>query len=120
MKFWCLVNVLLLSSASFADSITCTLQSGEKTTSATLALESPQEDYAIADGLYDLSFSLTAECATTKCTAFMTIDSRRAQSEVGSTGFDFRRSGPAREIFREPLENAPDQRQYTLYCTYNP
>jgi len=118
-------TILILSAIVFsqapamADSVTCFLTSGKKSVSATLDLTNPSQDFAISDNVYDLSFNLSAECKRSKkCMAYITVDSIKLEDEAGSTGFEFERGGVEREIFREPVEGAPDRRKYEMYCDY--
>ncbi len=119
MKLLLVAFLLVASNSALADTVTCTLKSGDQATSANFSLGSPQEDYVSANGVHDLNFHMIAECKNETCAVDITIDSSILEDEAGSTGFEFQRSGPAREIFREPIENAPDGRTYELSCDYS-
>ncbi len=120
VKVILLAAIFLGSSAVYADSVSCTLKSGRKSGTATLDLNKSMGDYAmLEESVYDLGFNFVVGCEAKDCETSITIDSGILEDEAGSTGFSFERSGESREIFREPIENAPDKRKYEIFCNYN-
>lgn len=120
MKLLLVAFLLVASNSALADTVTCTLKSGDQATSANFSLVgSQQEDYVSANGIHDLNFHMIAECKNETCAVDIIIDSSILRDEAGSTGFEFQRSGPSREIFREPVENAPDGLLYEISCDYS-
>lgn len=112
--------VFLFSANSFADKVECTISSGKKSSTASFDLENKDEDYAIGENVYDLSFNLTVECKSKSCTGSITIMSDIIEDELASTGFEFKRSKQVKKVYDEPLENAPDKRPYEMECFYIP
>lgn len=116
--------LMFFSNNVFADAITCNLKSGQDTQAATINLSETEQDgyvdeYAVSDAVYDLNFIMTASCEEKECLIDITLDSGILESEVGSTAFEFTRSGKNRELLREAITGAPDKRNYEIYCNYN-
>lgn len=121
MKALALTLIALSSAPAFADTLTCTLASGKKQDVATLNLNdaaSLEDGKDTQEGVYDLSFNLSALCTEQACDASLTIFSQKIEDEVGQTGFSFTRGAAPGEVFREPLTGAPDKKKYELSCAY--
>lgn len=116
MKIFALILIAAVSAGAAAETLTCELRSGGQATSASVNIPAGLGEYVVADSVHDLSFNLIVECARRKCTANITIDSGILEDEAGSTAFEFTSGGTARNVFTEPVTNAPDGRAYEISC----
>lgn len=116
--------VLSLASApAFAESLTCTLESGDESQSMEIKLpkKTGDIDYVIMDKrVYDLSVNINGSCDKKECGMSLTVDSVVIEDEVAQDSFTFKRDGVRKKVYDEALENAPDGRAYTFVCTYRP
>lgn len=117
-KLVCVLLFAFSAVAAQADTLTCTLSSGSKSTKTVLKLDAIPEDGVGSAGVYDLSYYLELSCDAAKCEGGVTFNSGMAEDEVGQTGFEFARDKRSRTVIDEPLEGAPDGRDYRFVCKY--
>ena len=113
--------VFAFSSLSFADSVECTLSSGKESASATVDLVKGLDKYVTSDAVHDLDFHMLIECKENKkqsCVVDISFTSAILEDESGSYGFYLERAGDSRIVSTEPIENAPDKREYKFICHY--
>lgn len=121
MKLTLIAIALFFAGASaHANTLTCTIQSGEEKSSASLGLEGAdgRMEPAMAEGVYDLSFNMTVSCERGTCEGVATIDSQIVEDEVRQLAFDFRKSQRGR-VYSKAFTNSADKRDYVFYCYNN-
>jgi hypothetical protein len=63
----------------------------------------------------DLGVIMSAGCEADACKADALIISQKIEDEVGDVSFEFSKSATG-VVYKEKIENAPDRRNYTLFC----
>jgi hypothetical protein len=107
----------VLSTPAFAAELRCTLQSGSAKKTASLDLDSLKngEGNFTSDVVGDLSISADLTCKKDKCDVNGTVDSTKAEDEVGEFNFSFNKGDNGR-VYGDGLTGAPDHKKYALYC----
>ena len=121
MKIALVILTTVFSAQAFAaKNLTCTLQSGKSTSSATMKLAPEMDMSEDNDNVYtgedlDLSLVMMGTCEGTQCSVDAVILSQIVEDEVGSLNFEFSMNDKG-IVFEEPLTEAPDHREYLLTC----
>lgn len=123
MKSITCVLLILMSLGVSASNVACILANGGEKSLAKIDFKEIDDEgyaYTYSQGAeFDLSFNMEFYCEANNCEVSIVVDSQILEDEAGSTGFEFKKTQAAGKIYSEPVTNAPDGKDYFLYCYLN-
>lgn len=120
--FLFLTFALMISGPAQAESLSCTLSSGDQAITVTNDFSTMKNGYLFSDAgdyVFDLSHSLEGNCTAISCSHFTTLASQMYEDEFSQYSFDFPR-GKKANVFKKTIEHEEEGRTYQMSCDYQP